>query len=164
MASSDVWYISERAEQLAIVYLTRLDELRVVKRTDLHSNLDYLVLIETSGHETQPRFGVVVKGLLTTLANQADANRIDAHHLTDLELAQYQSDHDIPICLLVFIMEDDRGWYRWLREPIITDERQGILHDHPIGVLQELNTDVLRRLVTQVTEWYSVRASHISGC
>lgn len=155
MASSDVWYISERAEQLAIVYLTRLDGLRVVKPIDLHSNLDYVVLIETPDHETEPRFGVVVKGSLTAPLNQPDANSFDAHHLTDLELARYQSDSDIPICLLVFIMENDQGWYRWLREPIVTEERQRVLYDHPAGVLQELNTDVLRRLVTQVIEWYT---------
>jgi hypothetical protein len=159
MTSSDVWYISERAEQLAIVYLTRLDELRVVKPADLHSNLDYLVLIEIPDYETEPRFGVVVKGSLKTSQNQPDANRSDVHHLTDLELARYQSDSDIPICLLVFIMEDDQGWYRWLREPIITEERQGVLHDHPAGALQELNTNVLHRLVTQVIEWYTVRVS-----
>jgi hypothetical protein len=52
MKQHGVWYIDERAEQLAIVYLTRRDDLAVIHPPGDATGLDYLVQIQADGQRT----------------------------------------------------------------------------------------------------------------
>src|SRR5882724_3984788 len=106
-------FYEARARSLATIYLTRRDDLLVTKANeDDLVDLEVLITHKNAGNR---KFGVALKSTKTDVtANQANGSLkpwLEAH-----------SEHAFsnPVCLFFFRMENDRGYYTWVAEPIIT--------------------------------------------
>ncbi|MFP4436805.1 MAG: hypothetical protein ACLFVO_06115 [Chloroflexaceae bacterium] len=158
MKQHGVWYIDERAEQLAIVYLTRRDDLAVIHPPGDATGLDYLVQIQADGRRTTRQFGVTVDGVLTHTLSESRPNDSISNFNS---VATGDILPDIPVCALLFVMKSDTGYYRWIREPVVTDSGAVALIPRPDSHFSRLDTAALDRIVAQVNAWYAARAAQI---
>ncbi len=143
-------FIDERAEHLAVVYLTRRQDL-VIERMTADYGLDMLVTILRDKLPTGRVFGVQVKGREKAFKDIQEVS---------LSFTQKETDYfqDIPftVCVFLFTMEDDKGYYRWIKYPVgesnqvlrsIKQERWHPLDEFEIGMI-----------IDDVTAWYDAKS------
>ena len=101
---------------LAMIHLTRRDDLTVVK-ADQGLGLEFIVVVATEGGEPSLRqFGVALRGTI---------DRVTVAHLDEVLRQAMQSFRGVgafpyPVCLFHFTMDDDKGHYTWVAEPAVT--------------------------------------------
>lgn len=148
-----------RAEQLAAIYLTRRDDLRVVAEpTSLKSGrLDILVSITHDERKTPRLFAVEVKA------------RLDASHRYEVLRDAIQQGHrqlflGMPVCLFFFAMKNDEGFYTWLVKPEITENGRPVLRLSEYDAnrehrprFEELTDCAIDEIVQRVDEWYDLK-------
>lgn len=144
------YFIGERAEHLAVVYLTRRQDL-VIERMKTDYGLDMLVTILRDNLPTGRVFGVQVKGRDKVFKNIQELPL----SFTRKEINYFQ-DLPFPVYVFLFTMEDDRGYYRWLRYPV--DESI----QAPRSIKQEqwhpLDENEIRQIVDDVNAWYDAKS------
>jgi len=119
MQTEQPWYIGLRSEALAIVSLTRRDDLLVSQQQkDKDTGLDLLVKITKDGNYTGRIFGVQVKATVSSseLIQDDDIFRLKNQEYNNLKVFR---DLPFPVCLFFFTLDNDKGYYRWILEPII---------------------------------------------
>ncbi len=92
MENTQVWYIDQRAEQLAFIYLSRRDDLVITAQNDDYG-IDFLVSIVENGKYTGRMFGVQVKARLALEATQK--NTLSANSFK-LNISESPIPQDIP--------------------------------------------------------------------
>jgi hypothetical protein len=150
------WYIEKRAESLAIVYLTRRDDL-IISQPPQNQGLDFLITITKDGVSTGRLFGIEVKATNSTsrLSKHNDIFKLDKQ--TVYGLLQTFKDLPFPVCLFFFILENDRGYYKWILEPQINEQKQVSLHFNENDELKELNDKEIANIISIVNSWYDHR-------
>lgn len=137
------WYVEERAEHLAVVYLTRRDDL-VVRSAPEGERPDFLVTITGGGHNWRV-FGVDLQARLSKLAPASEPDLSDADR-------QLFRDVPFPVIQLVFEVDRDEGRFRWIKEP------EGVaLRLSGAGPLRPFDRETLDEVVNVVSEWYDRR-------
>src|SRR2546423_9045969 len=111
MKNDKVWYIDQRAEALAFVYLTRRSDLLVHQQTGDYG-YDFLVEIVRDQRATRRVFGVQVNARIDPIQNPKLFN---LKHEARKELP-------FPLCLFFFTMQTDQAFYTWITEPFITTD------------------------------------------
>lgn len=145
-------FLAERAGDLAFLRLTRRGDLVVNRVMSPDASVDFLVTVTRDGVPTGRMFGVQVtarEGLVSRVADLATA----------IEPAQSGAvaDATIPFCVFVFTMSDDRGYFRWLREPAIAARRKPVLRAATGMGWAELDDLALDRMVDAVDAWYEAQ-------
>ncbi|NEQ18153.1 MAG: DUF4365 domain-containing protein [Moorea sp. SIO3E2] len=141
------YFIGERAEHLAIVYLTSSQDL-VVERMKADYGLDMLVTILRDKLPTGRVFGVHIKGRDKAFKDiQQEASLV----LSDQEKKYFQ-DLPFPVCVLFFTMDDDRGYYRWLKYP---SESNQSLHTLENNQWRSLDQEQVSQIIAEVNAWYN---------
>lgn len=141
--------IEQRAESFAYLYLTANKRLSVFQQyRERNPALDFLVKIKDRALATSGEFGVEVEG---ALANGCELPLTDAA-LLDIKPKRLHVDSAIPVCLFVFFVDVDCGYYRWLREPVL----DGTFHlkNNDSAWFQPLNEAALNAIIMQVRQWY----------
>ncbi|HET7229861.1 MAG TPA: DUF4365 domain-containing protein [Longimicrobium sp.] len=140
-----------RAGQLAIVHLTRRDDV-VVKRVVTPSGAaDFLVEAVHDGASTGRVFGVRVRGLEHAVqAPDEVSGRVGELPLGEL------SDAPMPYCVFVFTNDDERGYFRWVREPaaVLGSPRLKTVR-HPRW--RALDENGMAEIVAAVNAWYDAQ-------
>lgn len=149
MSARQPWYLTKRAEALAVVHLTRRDDLRV-ERNVFDYGPELLVSILRDGEMTGRQFGVSLKGRVSG----ARPPRVDKASLKS-ERERYR-DVPFPVCLFIFLMEDDSGFYRWIVEPSVHDGEPRLDRGTRLS-FEALTVDALNRIVDDVNDWYDAR-------
>lgn len=144
-------FIDERVAQLAIVYLTRQPEL-AIKRMSADYGLDLLVTILRDGLPTGRIFGVQIKG--------RDSIEGDIQGLSlpfTQQAVETLRELPFPVCVFLFNMEDDQGYYRRVR-----CSAQELAQDDLVekDCWRSLDTQAIARIVNDVTNWYDNVKSH----
>lgn len=143
-------FIDERAEHLAVVYLTRRQDL-VTERMRADYGLDMLVTILRDKLPTGRVFGVQAKG-------QDEAFK-DIQELS-LSFAQeernYFQDTPFPVCVFLFTMENDQGYYQWIRNP--NGESNLFLSSIEESQWRPLDEHEIGNIVDSVNAWYDERS------
>src|SRR6266542_116124 len=173
MAAEQPWYVGERAEALAIVYLTRREDLDVVSASACMRSSGYDLLVYVGGRdEPEPvTFAVEVKGQLSHRARSSRSGDITfsvPHTPRELQTS------GIPVCLFLFTVDDRQGFNRWLFRPVITPEGKAELvfdEDSSVRVnetrpgqilvrsrFRKLTNEAIDVIVDEVTKWH--KASH----
>src|SRR5947209_19865728 len=119
MTNSVADYVGQRAELLARLVLTRRKDVRVFPLGDESDvGLDFIAHTTTpiSGLPANPYFGVQVKGTANALDDERTANRLANQFVRDVPAKAFIL---APIVLMVFSMEDDRGYWGWVMEPFV---------------------------------------------
>jgi hypothetical protein len=104
------YFIHERAEHLALMYLTRCQDL-AIEQMNADSGLDMLVTILQDQLPTGRFFGVEIKGQDKAFKNVQQV----ASLVLPQQEQRYFQDIPFPVCALLFTMEDDNGYYKWLK-------------------------------------------------
>src|SRR5262245_29967461 len=99
------WFISERVRALAMVVLTRREDLLVIDPNSDYG-FDLLVHIIKPNTPATRQFAVILKGTRTAVSDaQANAQlKPTINRYADGEFA-------FPVCIFYFTMEDDKGRY-----------------------------------------------------
>jgi hypothetical protein len=145
------WFWQERAEQLSIVYLTRRDDL-IVERKKI-SGLDLLVTLSSKRRETGRIFGVEARALQSPKqVRRADE---DEYHI-NIKNLKVPRDIPFPLCLFVFVMETDEGYYRWLKEPLHSTRGSSLFLNEE-NTFRRLDNESLAEIIAEVSAWYESR-------
>jgi len=137
-------FLAERAEKLAIVYLTRRNDLVVRNWSRNGATPTLLVTLTREGKETGRMFAVETIGLESC----RQVERFDTKNLFIPE------DLPFPVCLFVFSMEDDSGHYKWLVKPVYGPENRSLLRTDRTDALKPLSTESIGEIVAEVNGWY----------
>jgi hypothetical protein len=156
MAENESWYLAERAEQLAIIHLSRRDDLVINRQSGADYGVDLLVSLTRDSEYTGRVFGVIVKALKSYRQPRPIATA-GAEIRFDLRELKIPDDLPFPLCLFVFVMEDDAGHYQWIKRPAYgLDGRPWLLMDRT-GGFKKLNDEAIDLIVSEVSDWYESR-------
>jgi len=156
MEEKDVWYLGERAEQLAIVYLSRRNDLVITRQTGPDYGLDFLVTLTKEGDYTGRIFGVEVKALrsrkqVRPVLRDSDEIKIEVRQIEILK------DIPFPVCLFVFTMDNDEGFYKWIKKPVYRIDGTPQLAADETKIFRKLDNEAIDEIVVQVNNWYENR-------
>lgn len=155
------WYFAERAESLLLLHLTRRNDLELLirPRGDEDSGLlDYLVYLKSGKHRTGRMFGIELKPSKNLKAKKIDESRNDSS-LFAIRVPETLKEVPFPLCLVIFEIVDDRGFYRWFREPAIDAEGRASLVCREENWFARLDCDSLDQIINQVNQWHEHRPS-----
>lgn len=140
------YFIVERAKHLAIVYLTRNPGVAVEwMKTDY--GLDILVTILQDQLPTGRVFGIQIKGQDKAIQ---DIQTAQLPSLSQSQTAYFQ-DLPFPVCQLLFTMEDDKGYYAWMKAPWIVPKT---VHSFNYNHWHSLDEYPINQMITDVNTWY----------
>jgi hypothetical protein len=150
MTDQKPWYFEERAEQLAIMLLTRLEGVQV-SRMGADPGVDLLVTID-SQHSAGRLFGVEVKAT-KKMSSLVNSNGILKRDLaTRLEKATKH--YTFPVGVLIVEVISDAARFGWILKP----EAGQAIYTGNIHT-QVATKEVMRRSLEEVKRWYQRRAA-----
>lgn len=147
-------YTEQRAHLLARLVLTRRKDLRVYSLNEAEDvGIDMIVHIakEIPGLPANPYFGVQIKGTSSSLENEAAASRIGQQAARAVQARAFIL---APIVLLVFSMEEDRGYWGWVMEPSVDGPQSPSLTRTDRMEMQRITKQSTESLVECVTAWF----------
>ncbi len=68
-----------------------------------------------------------------------------------------------PVCLFFFTMRDDRAYYTWLLEPVVTPRGKPKLARRAEAACEPLDNGGLDQLVSRVHAWYDALYADLSA-
>jgi hypothetical protein len=148
MTKADAEYIETRARNLALMYLTRRDDLKISSGKD--QGLDFLITISRPGPYNGRLFGIAVKGAFSAQRGPkgvgSPVTRFSNREKSVLKMMPF------PVCLFFFTMEDDKAYYEWVGEPILDPAPRLVLNDN--NELKRLTNEEMRKIISRVDKWY----------
>jgi hypothetical protein len=148
-------FIHERAERLALVYLTRSEEI-AVEQMQSDYGLDMLVTILRDKLPTGRIFGVQVKGRDGTFQ---DIEPVASRTLPQREKDYFQ-DLPFPVCVLLFTMEDDKGYYTWLKYSSNSNKSLPFLEQNQWRCLDSYP---VKHIIEEVNAWYDEKSHPVTS-
>src|SRR5437762_3307940 len=111
------WFVAERARALAMVLLTRRDDL-VVKETREENGLDYTVYLKAESNEGTRPFGVCLSASMIPVT----LDRVNQQLKPVMKKVRSIGPFHFPVCVFHFNVKDGQGYYAWAYEPVISAE------------------------------------------
>jgi len=145
--------IAQRAERLAYLALTRRNDLSVFTPLGPNVGIDFLVHIHDGNgvFSSSMEFGVAVKGRQAlNKATLPPTLQCEA-----LKQPDRFSQSEMPVCAFLFFMDEDVGYYSWMREPIVHDGAR--LQNNEDSTFAHLDDAALDDIVARVKQWYRHR-------
>jgi hypothetical protein len=133
-------YMNERARHLAFIHLARQQSFWVDRNQDPKLMLDLTVTVLQEGQPTGRIFGVLAKAVENILEQPPSQNVLQLYP----ESREIQ-ELPFPICLMLFSMVNDRGYYCWLKPLAIKDALSWQLVD----------SNGMQSIAQDVNVWYS---------
>lgn len=150
METSVLPYLDQRLRALAIIHLTRRKDL-VVTENDLDTGVDLFVYITRPGEPNRRTFGVMLRGTTDPVAGTQEASAL----LNAMHIERKGSQVMMPVCVFLFSMQDDQGYYDWQAEPLLEDGKAQL----PLKTgfqARHLTPRALDSLIDDVNHWYDV--------
>jgi hypothetical protein len=154
--SEDKWFLRERPEYLAVVVLTRRDDLIVTRRPSAGGGVDILVTMPRRGADTGRIFGVEVEGVMSARDFHRLESQAEEYRFVGKEFA-VPEDIPFPLLLLVFEMENDDGFYKWIKRPAYGHDHRSLLLTDSTNIFKKLDRDSIDEIVAEVASWYENR-------
>lgn len=166
MAAELAWYTTVRAETLATIYLTRHDDLDVIpeSRFSRNARFDLRVMVIDTDAPDDTAFAVETKGVHHAVVPKR--NRFRIRYETNLIHPS-----DLPICVFLFDVDTEEGYYLWLFEPVLSGDHVR-LRPHPafanlrapsngrfivLAEFARLDDAAIDEIVRRVKEWYRAK-------
>ena len=139
---------ADRVRALAAVILTRRDDLTIAE-TKQSTGLDLHVSIDREDKPMRLAFGVLLRGVPSPVTAE------HANKVLGPTMGQFRGMRKFtyPVCLLFFTMRDERAYFSWLAEPVLTDGGPKLVH-HDSANCAELTDELLDQVVERVVAWY----------
>lgn len=146
MGSNQPWFVGQRAESLALIFLTRKPTLHVQRMTADHG-IDYLVAIDGASSRY---FGLQVKGA----ARMSNLVGKSGHLLRSVAepLQRYARDSAFPIALLAIDITSEAMLFGWIKAP--AKGRKPSSASQTIA-MRPATDEELNLAVQQVDDWYN---------
>ncbi|MEA5552862.1 DUF4365 domain-containing protein [Anabaena cylindrica UHCC 0172] len=153
MKHEEPWYIGLRSKALAVVYLTRRDDLMVDTDKKEH-DLDILVSISLNSKDINRIFGVEVKAIKSS-SKVIQNNEVFNIEEADINFLQSRFIKcKFPVCLFFFTLDNDNGYYKWILEPVLDNENSNKLKFNPSPEFRILTDQAINDIVSLVNQWY----------
>jgi hypothetical protein len=144
MNNKQPWFVTERALALASLCLTSRQDV-VVQVPHKKRNIDLLAEVIHDGGSNGRYFGVQVGG------------RVDLTSPSDIDSSRPKKNthasYSIPLCAFVFDVRSNDGYFRWILEPLVTEDEPK-LGEHANADWRPLNDDAIRRITSKVNAYY----------
>jgi hypothetical protein len=152
MAPSKTWFIAQRAEDLAIVLLTRFP-VTVTREADIGRGPDLRVVIDPDKPGFR-EFAVEIRGTMRL------HDVVDEHDCVRPQLLRASQrmlkDCPFPVAIMVFDVATDAGFFGWLLTPVIQGGKAGLVKAEPVSVEPATNERIANAL-SQIRDWYGAR-------
>lgn len=149
------WYLVERAEGLAVIYLTEDSRVEVSRSRDVLSGLDIVATLRENGRPGARLFGVEVKAARTHEPGRDNPKprtwSVPSSHTS------FFRDIPFPVCLFYFTVDDDQGLWGWIQKPITNVDAGPRLVFNERVPLSLLTAPDVTRIVSEVDRWYDER-------
>jgi hypothetical protein len=142
-------FIAERVRALAVVYLTRRDDLIVSEET-VDVGIDLWVTLNLEDKDGHRKFGVELRGVRSAVTADHANNVLYPSMQKMLRYGPFP----FPVVLFFFTMENNEGWYTWAAEPVITTGGEFELVQHGTASCRPLNSEAIDDIVEAVDRWY----------
>ena len=148
-------FLAERVEAMAIMHLTRRDDLVVRREIREKSEpiMDLMVEIREAGRPMNwKRFGVYLQGVTTPGTIEAANSKLK------ISLRRFFNDYgepSLPFCVFYFTMEDDQGYYTWLAEPLVEAGRPHLQYHPEKADCRPLDLGSIDSMVAAVNAYYA---------
>lgn len=150
MNEQQPWYVEQRAVALALMYLTRRNDLLVRQEQDTDYGIDLIVEMVDHDRPTRRVFGIQLKARTSITAEEAATETFVSEPLNQ----QWLEELPFPVCLFVFSVKDSVGFYKWLTQPVLTSDGAPKLRLNVAGEFKKLDTQMLGAIVIEVNQWY----------
>ena len=160
MPAEQSWADAMRAESLAKLFLTRQQGVEVIPVRQA----GYDLLVRIRNKNAPAEFAVEAKGTRKwPLVNSTVRVQISLDNIGPT---------DIPLLLLLFDVEKERGAYQWLQEPVVDASGKSRLVPNPVLLrerggpskvailgheLRELDDHAVKEILHRVLHWHEVR-------
>jgi len=135
MATQQPWYVEQRGRSLAYIFLTNEPGIAVVEERGLDFGIDYKLVLVPGDPGDNEWVGVRVK------ATDRDPKGMVAWDPRGLSKPYFEK-IAVPIFLLVLNARDERCFFAWIKEPVLSGE-QPRLRNHTES--QELPVTLIDR-------------------
>lgn len=152
------YYMTERARALALIYLTRRTDLKIVERQN-GAGLDFTIYIQGDRPAGLRLFGVELRAAWSPITRQ-NADRVIGQGVKE---AHEHGPFPFPVCLFFFTMEETQAWYTWVAEPVVDPGKGAALKMHETAVCRELSDAAMDEIVDRVNAWYDARFAAMVG-
>jgi hypothetical protein len=141
-------FFADRVRALATVVLSRRDDLTITE-TKQSTGLDFHVYIEREDKPMRLAFGVLLRAVAAPMT--AD----NANKVLVPTMGQFRGMRKFtyPVCLFFFTMRDERAYFSWLAEPVLTEGSPKLVH-HENADCVELTDELLGQVVERIVGWY----------
>ncbi len=142
-------FIAERVHALAVVYLTRREDLIVMdEAADI--GIDLWVTLNLEKKEGHRKFGVELRGVRTAVT----ADQADKVLKPSMQNMLRHGPFPFPVVLFFFTMENNEGWYTWAAEPVVSSDGTFELVQHGNASCRPLNSEAIDEIIESVDRWY----------
>src|SRR4051812_37372354 len=142
-------FIADRVRALAVVDLTRREDLIVTEETS-DVGIDLWVTLNLQEKEGHRKFGVELRGVQKAVT--ADhANK--ALRPSMQQILRY-GPFPFPVVLFFFSMENSEGWYTWAAEPVASSTDGFAIVQRGEASCRPLNNEAIDEIVEAVDRWY----------
>lgn len=143
------YFIDERAEYLAMAYLSRSQDL-VIERVKSPGEVDFLITILRNKLPTGRLFGIKLQGqekAFKTIPQEIAVTlpRREKNYLVDFPF---------PVCVMLFTIEDEKGYCKWLKSPREFGNTQTSLENNPWCFLDQHQ---MSRILEEVNSFYDAK-------
>ncbi len=142
-------FIAERVRDLAVMYLTRRNDLEVKWQDNSEEWIDCIVGIKGKEKPSQRVFGVELRGTMSHVTDD-HANKVLYPSMQNL---LRRGEFPFPVCLLYFTMENNEGRFTWIAEPVLA-EGKPVLKYHGKANTKKFDKKVLDELVEKINKWF----------
>jgi hypothetical protein len=136
---------------MSMVFLTGHPDIDVFGIGAL-SDVDQIARIRSDESKIQKVFGVIVTGTAKPLPSRKDADRF----LNALNSNKKRNPTlGMPVLLIIFTMQDDRGYVAWQTEPVIEGAEPKLRIPAQLAT-EPATKEVLESIVDRVSNWYDL--------
>ncbi len=146
-------FIEQRTQVLAMVQFTSRHDLQVSDFQADDGSLDLLVRVISDHQGDQKFFGVGLKGTNQSLPSAEEATHHLRTRLRKKSRAIYPK-YSFPTIIILFSMQEDRGYFAWQAEPIIDRSTEPRLKVCETPECAAFDRSSLEMIIHRVNEWY----------
>ncbi len=143
------WFVAERGRALAVVFLTRREDLEV-RESKEENGLDYTAYSKSGARIGKRPFGVSVAATMTPVTPDVAAKQLKRAVARVHSVGPFQ----FPVCVFYFTVKDDQGYYTWAYAPVVTGQGQPRLEAQAQVPCHPLGDDSLEEIISAVDRWY----------
>lgn len=142
-----------RADLLSFLRLTDRPDVAVDRVPSREPGNDFTATLLENGSPTVKSFRVLFKGILGEVEQPSDLKARVTREIRDTN----PPDRLLPVCLFVFTMGDDRGYFTWLNEPHPGSPRGLRRRKASAACWRELDGTAMADIVAAVNAWYEAQ-------